>query len=90
MSASAGKRDQPPLIDPEATFESPMALANDRSLSATRKLELLEHWEFTVNARLSAANEGMPMGANKEARDSELIRKIEAAKQLLLSEAGRA
>lgn len=30
------------------------------------------------------------MGANKEARDSELIRKIEAAKQVLLSEAGRA
>lgn len=62
MSASADKRDEPPLIDPEATFESPMALTNDRSLSATRKLELLDCWEFTVNARLSAVNEGHAHG----------------------------
>ncbi len=54
-------------------------------LSRERKLELLDRWEFTVNARLAAGDEGMPVTAQREARDSELIRAIGAARHSLTS-----
>jgi hypothetical protein len=74
-----------PLTDPELEYASPIALACDAMLSKERKLELLERWEFTVNARLAAGDEGMPVTAQREARDSELIRAIGAARHSLTS-----
>jgi len=74
-----------PLSDPEREYANPMALACDSALARERKLELLERWEFTVNARLAAAVEGMPVSAQSEARDSELIRAIGAARKSLTS-----
>jgi hypothetical protein len=74
-----------PLTDPEREYANPFALACDGTLSRDRKIELLERWEFTVNARLAAGDEGMPVTASREARDSELIRAIGAARQSLTS-----
>jgi hypothetical protein len=72
-----------PIADPEETYLDPMALARDRDLSTARKLELLDRWEFTANARLAAGDEGMPVTAAREARDSELVRSIAAARRAL-------
>ena len=72
--------------DPERDFATPIQLAHARHLSLSRKLELLDHWEFTVNARLTAGDEGMPVSAQREARDSELVRSIGAARRLLQSD----
>lgn len=69
-----------PIADPEETYLDPMALARDSALSTARKLELLDRWEFAANARLAAGVEGMPVTAAREARDSELIRSIAAAR----------
>ncbi len=68
-----------PLTDPEHDYVSPAALAADESLSRERRIELLDRWEFSVNARLAAGDEGMPVSASREGRDSELVRQIGAA-----------
>lgn len=77
---------EPQLTDPEHQYPDPLALARDPALSRPRKLELLERWEFTANARLAAGDEGMPISAQREARDSELIRAIGAARRLVEAE----
>ena len=46
---------------------------------------MLERWEFTVNARLTAGDEGMPTQGT-EPRDAELVRDIGKAKARLLGE----
>jgi hypothetical protein len=74
-----------PLTDPEREYADPMALARDSALGRDRKLELLDRWEFTVNGRLAAGDEGMPVTASREGRDSELIRAIGAARKILIS-----
>lgn len=74
-----------PLADPERDYGTPMALVGDSMLSLERKIELLDRWEFTVNARLAAGDEGMPVSAAREARDSELIRAIGAARSTLIA-----
>jgi hypothetical protein len=80
MSQSVGGT---PSIDPEASYANPMALAEARTLSVAQKLELLDRWEFAANARLTAGDEGMPVTAAREARDSELVRSIEAARKVV-------
>jgi hypothetical protein len=72
-----------PIADPEEKYLDPMALARDRDLTTARKLELLDRWEFAANARLAAGDEGMPVTAAREARDSELVRAIGAARRAL-------
>ena len=71
--------------DPEAKYRSPMDLADDATLPHSQRIEMLERWEFTVNARLTAGDEGMPTQGT-EARDSELVRDIGKARARLLGE----
>ena len=68
--------------EPGNYFKSPEELINDRKLSQSEKMELLKIWSDQVDRLLDSGNEGMPTRGT-EARDAELLRQIELAKEKL-------
>lgn len=67
------------LTHPEATFESPQAVANAPELSIALRQRILQAWEYDIRAEMAEENEGGPVAEI----DVNALKKIDAAKQLL-------
>ncbi len=70
------RKERAATQDPEARFSSPDDVVSDNALTREEKIAALKHWRFTVDQRLAAGDEGMPP-AGTEARDAELLRRID-------------
>jgi len=74
------------LTKPEATFESPQAVATAPGLSIALRQRILQAWEYDIRAEMAEENEGGPVGDI----DVNALRKIDAAKQLLETKSSQA
>jgi len=73
------------LLDPEAAFETPLALAAHRALSPALRLRLLKIWEDDVHAEMREEGEGGPVGPTR----ADLLQRLREARQRVGDDAAR-
>lgn len=68
------------IVDPEGTFESPIAVAQLPDVSTDFRRRILQAWEYDVRAEMAVENEG---GSVQQDVNANALNDIEAANEML-------